>query len=203
MALTFYYAPRSSASPVKFALVELGVDHETVTLDISGDSHKTPELLALNPMGQVPTLVDDGAPIFESAACIIYLGERYGVERGLWPAVSSPGHMRALTWVAWSAVTLGSAIRQCFTSGEHAPEEMRNEAVYAAGVARYQELLGVLDNQLAGRPFIAGEAFSLADCYPAAAIVWASGVLGVDLSGFANIGAWVGKVMARPGAAAM
>lgn len=203
MSLKLYFAPRSSASPVMFALAELGIEHEIVEIDLSGDAHKQPDFLKLNPMGQVPTLVDGGQAMFESSACIVYLGETYGVERGLWPEVGSAGHMRALTWVAWAAVALGTTIRQCFASGEHAPEEMRNPAMFAAGKKRYGELIDILDAELAGRQYLTGDDFTLADCYPAAAIVWASGVLGVDLGARANVAAWVARVMSRPAAGTM
>jgi glutathione S-transferase len=193
----------SSASPVAFALAELGIEHETITFDLKGDAHKQPEFLEINPMGQVPALVDDGQPMFESSAIIIYLGEKYGVERGLWPQVGSSGHMQALTWMAWSAVTLGATLRQSFANGEWAPEDARNPKQAEMAAARYAELLHILDGRLAGRSYLLGDDFSLADCFVSAVIGWSSGVLKFDLGTTPNIAAWVGRCMAREGAKAM
>jgi glutathione S-transferase len=204
MAITFYFAPQSSASPVAFALAELGIEHETITIDLKGDAHKQPEFLKLNPMGQVPTLVDDGQAMFESIACIIYLGEKYGVERGLWPQVGSSKHMQALTWVTWSGVTLGATIRQHFMNkGEWAPEDERNAKQAEKAAARYEELLKILDSRLDGRSYLLGDEFSLADCYPSAIIGWSSGILSFDLGKTPNVAGWVGRCLARDGAKAM
>src|SRR5690348_11281895 len=89
MAIVFYYAPYSSAVRCHWALEELGIRYEGVKIDLKGTDHKTPEFLKLNPNGSVPTLVDDGVPYFESAAINLHLGQKYGVEKGLWPAAGS------------------------------------------------------------------------------------------------------------------
>ena len=99
MSITFYFAPQSNASRVHGSLIELGVPFEKVRVDIRIGEQKKPEFLALNPNGKVPTVVLDGTPMFESVAIQIALGERYGVERGLWPAPGTPERLRALTWL--------------------------------------------------------------------------------------------------------
>ena len=83
MSLTFYYSPHSSASPVHWTLNELGIPYEKVLIDIKAGDNKKPEFLKLNPNGKVPLIVHDGVAIFESAAIQIYLGETFGVEKGL------------------------------------------------------------------------------------------------------------------------
>ncbi|MGF1466607.1 MAG: glutathione S-transferase family protein [Sandaracinaceae bacterium] len=202
-SITLYAAPMSSASPVLFAMAELGLPHESVPIDLKGDRHKQPDFLDLNPMGQVPTLVVDGHPIFESSACLAFLGERFGRERGLWPDAGSAEHMRALTWLAWSAVTLGHTIRQCFANGEHAPEDMRNAKQLEAGRARYGELLRILDGHLGQHAFVAGEAFTLADCHASANVGWSARVLELDLATTPRVAAWLETCFAREAAQAM
>jgi glutathione S-transferase len=204
MPITFYSAPRSSASPVAFALAELGIEHETITIDFKGDAHKQPEFLKLNPMGQVPTLVDEGQAMFESSAIIIHLGEKYGVERGLWPQVGSHEHMQALTWITWSAVTLGATIRQFFMNkGDWVPEDERNARQVEKAAEQYDKLMKILDSRLDGRSYMLGDEFSLADCHVSAVVAWASGLLGFDLGKTPNVAGWVGRCMARDGAKAM
>ena len=204
MAITFYSSPRSSASPVAFALAELGVEHETINFDLrNGDAHKQPDYLKINPMGQVPALVDDGQAMFESSACIIHLGEKYGAERGLWPPPGSSGHMQALTWMAWTAVTLGHALRQGLSNHEWTPEALRSPALAAAGKEQFGKLLAMIDDRLASRTYILGDDFSLVDCFVGASVAWGTGVLEFDVSTTPNIGPWLGRCMAREGAKAM
>lgn len=198
MSLTLYYAPMSSASPILWALAELGVPYEGIEIDLKAGDQKQPALLAHNPMGQVPTLVDDGQGMFESSAIIVHLGQKYGVERGLWPAVGSPEHMLALTWLAWSAVTLGSSLRLIMLNTQDWwPAELRSEGQAAKGREQLDMQMTALDGHLATRPYLAGERFTLADAYAAAAIGWASSLVGFDLASTPNVGAWVKRCMSR------
>src|SRR5215470_5576285 len=127
MSMTFYYTPMSSATRVHWALEELGVPYEKVKMDLGAGEQKKPEYLALNPNGKVPLLVADGTTIFESLAILLYLGETYGVEKGLFPA---PGLARAeaFKWMAWAQVTLGDAIMRIIRNGDRFPAEQRNAA---------------------------------------------------------------------------
>ncbi|HNN94371.1 MAG TPA: glutathione S-transferase, partial [Pseudomonadota bacterium] len=104
MSLTFYYSPQSSASPVHWTLEELGIPYEKVVVDIRKGENKTPEYLKINPNGVVPALVHDGVAIFESAAIQIYLGETFGVEKGLYPP-PGPARGEVMKWIVWTNVT--------------------------------------------------------------------------------------------------
>lgn len=77
-------------------------------IDLKKGETRTADYLRLNPNGKVPLLVHDGTPIWESAAITLYLGEIFGVAKGLYPA---PGIERgeAMKWVIWANVTLGGA----------------------------------------------------------------------------------------------
>src|SRR3954469_24977510 len=101
MSMVFYAAPQSSSSPVACALQELGVPHERVNLNLAAGEQRKPEYLALNPNGKVPLLVVDGTPMFEALAILQWLGDRYGVEKKLWPAADSPARLEALSWTTW------------------------------------------------------------------------------------------------------
>src|SRR5690606_32905980 len=110
MNLTLYASPMSSATPVVHALAELDVDCEIVILDLKAGEQKRPEYLAINPHGVVPTLVVDGTPLFESVAILQWLGEQYGVQRGLWPAAGTPERLEALSWSTWAYVSYGALL---------------------------------------------------------------------------------------------
>jgi maleylacetoacetate isomerase len=90
---------RSSASyRVRIALNMLGIDYETVPIDLLEGAHKNPDYLALNPQGLVPTLVIDGRTLTQSLAIIEYLAE-VRPECGLLPLdISDRQHVRALAY---------------------------------------------------------------------------------------------------------
>ncbi len=204
MPLTLYYAPRSSASPITWALAELGVPFEGIAIDLKTGEQKQPPLLDHNPMGQVPTLVDDGQAMFESSAILIHLGEKYGAERGLWPEVGSTAHMVALTWTAWFSVTLGSTLRLVMlNTGEWLPEDQRNAKQGEAFRAKLGGLMKILDQRLAEQPYLVGDAFTLVDVYAASSIGWATGVVGFDLGTTPGIAAWLQRCMGREAAKQM
>src|SRR2546423_2806232 len=109
MSLTFYYDKPSTAAVPLWALAELGTPHEKVKMDLSTKRDQDrPDFRALNPNGKVPVIVDDGTPIFESAAITMYLGEQFGVAKKLYP---EPGPRRgeAMKWIVWTNVTLAEA----------------------------------------------------------------------------------------------
>lgn len=97
MPLDFYWHPQSSASPIAAVLAELDLPHQRIKIDIRRGEQHRPEFKALNPNAKVPTLVVDGAPIFEGLAIQLWLGEQYGVERGLWPAAGTPERLQAMS----------------------------------------------------------------------------------------------------------
>lgn len=197
MSLTFYYAPMSTAVVTHWALEELGIPYEKVKVDFQKDT-KTPEYLKLNPNGAVPLIVHDGTPVFESAAIAIYLGETFGVEKGLYPA-PGPRRAEALKWIVWTNVTLGGAMnRHQFAASERIPEEQRNAKAAEVARGEVEKKLEILDGALAGRTWLLGDAFSLADVQAAAFVAYA-GMVGFDPKKWPNLGAWLGRATSRPG----
>lgn len=77
--MKLYHAPGSRSARVRWLLLELGIEHEVVTLSATDGSQRTPEYLAINPLGRVPTLEDEGVVFHESGAIVQYVLERYGL----------------------------------------------------------------------------------------------------------------------------
>jgi glutathione S-transferase len=196
MSLTFYYSPMSSATRIHWALEELGIPYDKVKLDLAAGDQKKPEYLALNPNGKVPLIVDDGLPIFESLAILLYLGERYGVDKGLFPAATQ-ARAEAFKWLAWGSVSIHDAIaRLIHTAGDRFPEEKNAKGAETAK-NDLATLLGILERHLTGREYILGAAFSLADVSLATWMPFL-GRLGVDLNPYQQLNAWSARCMARP-----
>ena len=108
MALTFYWAPFSTASVTQAVLAELATPHERITVELGTGGTQLPAFLQIHPNVRVPVIVHDGLTLWESAAITLYLGETFGVAAALYPA---PGPLRgeAMKWIVWSNVTLAEA----------------------------------------------------------------------------------------------
>jgi glutathione S-transferase len=199
MAIVFYYAPMSSAVQTTWALEELGVNVERVKLDLKKGDQKKPEYLALNPNGKVPTLVVDGTPIFETLAIANYLGEQYGVAKGMYPSTPLE-RAAAMKWMTWTSVTLGDAMSRYGHAGsEHHPKELHHEPSRAKAKADIEHLVGMLDAELKknGKDYLLGSTFTIADLHCSG---WCAylGMIGIDLSKWSALGAWVKRCTERP-----
>ena len=86
--IAFYHNPQSRAAIVHWMLEEVGADYEIHPIDLQKGDHKTPEFLALNPMGKIPTVVVGGTVITEAPAIIAWLADAYPAA-GLAPAIGS------------------------------------------------------------------------------------------------------------------
>jgi len=199
MSIVFYYSPHSSAVRVHWALEELGVPYEGVKMDLKAGDAKKPEFLKINPNAKVPTLVDEGVPYFESAAINIHLGEKYGVEKGLWPAAGTHAHGRAMSWTVWAAATLLNASTRFYMNvSPQIPDNQKCAGAAEAALKEFGELLGLLDAELSNKPYLVGEAFTIADAHIAADLWWYQMFIVKDLSPWPNLKAWYGRCAERP-----
>jgi glutathione S-transferase len=197
MSITFYYNPMSSASRIHLSLDELGIPYEKVLIDLQAKDQKKPEFLALNPNGKVPTIVIDGQPMFESIAIQIYLGERFGVERGLWPALGSREHMQALTWLCWHQVSLAMPLFT-YLHQVSAPAEQRNHPQLEANLAEVHQMLAILDARLGERGNIVHDKWTLVDTDAASTVGWGLQTAKIDANRYPHLNAWLGRFEARP-----
>lgn len=196
MSITFYYNPMSSASRVHLSLDELGIPYEKVLIDLQAKDQKKPEFLALNPNGKVPTIVIDGQPMFEAIAIQIYLGERFGVERGLWPALSSKEHMQALTWLCWHQTSLANPLfSYLYLAGD---EQQRSTPRAEAALAEVHEMLQILDTRLGERGNIVHDRWTLVDTDVASTVGWGLYTAKIDTSKHRHLNAWLARFQERP-----
>jgi glutathione S-transferase len=199
MAIVFYYAPHSSAVRTHWVLEELGVPYEGVKMDLKAGDAKKPEFLKINPNAKVPTLVDNGVPYFESGAITVYLGEKYGVEKALWPAQGTHAHGRAMSWTIWAVATLLNAGTRFFMNvSTMIPDELKNAAAAEAARKEFGELLSLLDAELSTKAYLTGDVFTLADAHLAADLWWYQMFIVKDLSPWPNLKAWYARCAERP-----
>jgi glutathione S-transferase len=197
MSIVFYYTPMSSATRIHWALEELGVPYDKKKMDLTAGDQKKPDYLALNPNGKVPLVVDDGVPIFESLAILLHLGERFGVEKGLFPAAGM-ARAEAFKWIAWSQVSLGDVISRLFRNAtERFPAEERSAKAAETAKREAGEHLAILDKALAGKEYLGGKEFSFTDLACAGACM-VLGRFGIDFGPYPAVHAWVGRCTSRP-----
>jgi glutathione S-transferase len=106
--LTLYFAPGSSSMAVHIALHEIGVAFESRPMSFKQQDLRSPEYLAINPEGKVPTLLIDGRPLTEVAGILYYLARRFP-DAALLPAEDPEAEARAISWMSFIASTLHPA----------------------------------------------------------------------------------------------
>ncbi len=196
MSLVLYYAPMSTATISQLVLEELGVPCERVKVDIQKGETKKAEFLKLNPNGRVPLLVHDGTCIWESSAITMYLGETFGVHKGLYPS-AGPKRGEAMKWITWANVTLGEAVSRFMrNTGTFTPGDQQNPKAGEVAKADVLDHLKVLDGALAGGSFLVGD-YSLADTHVNSFTDWLRHMK-VDLTPFTHLNAWSQRCSARP-----
>ena len=154
---------RTSANVMKplWAADELGLDYERVDVGGKFGGNREPGYLAMNPMGLVPTLVEDDFTLWESNAITRYLCGKYG--RGsLCPA---DPRVRAIadTWMDWQQTACAPMMFPVFWGLVRVPEAERDHDAINADIERGLDVWGVLDRHLADRAFVAGDTFTMGD----------------------------------------
>ena len=200
MAIKLYSWPRSSGTRVAWALEELGVSYEYVELDAKKLEHRTPQYLAINPHGKVPGLSDDELTVFESGAIVLYLGDKYGVEKQLWPAGSGQAHADAVCWTVWAMTELGNYMMQYLYHGLDTPfsykPEDRSKVCAEYNQSQFIRGLDALQARLRSDEHLLG-AFSLADI-PAASWLMLGTMFGIKLDGHPQVADWLKRCSHRP-----
>lgn len=184
---------------VGIMLEETSLPYEPHRIDIMANETHDPAFLALNPNGKIPAIYDPDGPsgtplaLFESGAILLYLAGKTGkfIPRSL------RGQVTALEWLMWQMAGLGPMAGQNHHFASYAPEKIP----YA--IERYvketSRLYAVLDKRLAGRDFIVGREYTIADmaCYP-----WIIAQRqGQDIEDFPNVKRWHASIKARPATA--
>ncbi|AZC21693.1 glutathione S-transferase family protein [Pseudomonas sp. CMR5c] len=195
-AIKFYNFPRSGhAHRVELMLSLLELPVETIFVDLAKGAHKQPEFLALNAFGQVPVIDDQGVVIADSNAILVYLAQRYG--DGRWLPTDPVGAAQVQRWLSVAAgpIAFGPAAARLITvfGATFNPEEV---------IARAHVLLKVMDQELAGRPFLVGQQATIADVAGYSYIAHAPEG-NVSLADYPHVRAWLERIEALPGFVAM
>ncbi|MBP5855971.1 glutathione S-transferase N-terminal domain-containing protein [Marivibrio halodurans] len=196
MSIDLYSWGTPNGRKVSIMLEEVGLPYSVHSVDITKDEQFEPSFLKISPNNKIPAIVDSDGPggkpisVFETGAILIYLAEKTG---RLIPEDAASRYL-CLQWLMWQMGGFGPMLGQAHHFRRFAPEKID----YA--VNRYtneaKRLYGVLDKRLGEAPYLAGEAYSIADIatYPwAARWEWQ----GIDWSDYPNAKRWYDELGAR------
>ncbi len=197
--IDLYTSATPNGQKIHIMLEECGLDYEDHFVDLDGGGQFDPEFLAISPNNKIPVILDRDGPggeklaVFESGAILFYLAEKTGRFLPAEPRARAD----AMPWMFWQVGGFGPMLGQA----HHFRAYAREPIDYA--IDRYtnesRRLYQVLDRQLDGRAFVAGE-YSIADM---SIFPWCRlhGRQGQRLGDFPNVERWFGEIAARPAVA--
>ena len=156
LVVTLYTNPQSRGQIARWMLEEVGEPYEAVLLGYDG-AMKAPDYLAINPMGKVPAIRHAGHVVTEAAAICAYLAD-------VFPAVGlAPPTAERADYYRWLFFAAGPV--EAAFSNQAMGWKMPPEREMMFGYGNFERAMGVLEQAVAGKRFIAGERFSAADVY--------------------------------------
>lgn len=180
---------------VILALEEAGVAYERVDAGLQYGINKTPEYLAMNPMGLIPLIDDDGFVLWESNAITRYLCAKYA------PGKLYPDNLHeradAERWMDWQTATLNSVMTPAFYQLIRVAPEKRDLAAVETSRQKSDELIAMFDAHLKGRDFVTGKNFGMGDI-GLAPIMHRWLHMPCERSATPHMEAWYQRLMQRP-----
>ncbi|BFG79638.1 glutathione S-transferase [Paraburkholderia terrae] len=190
--MKLYYHPLSGHSHrARLFLSLLGIEHQSIQVDLAAAEHKSAEFLKLNRFGQVPVLVDGDTTIADSNAILVYIARKFGKTDWLPQTPALEAAVQRWLSVAAGEIAFGPAAARLITvfGAKYNAEEL---------IARAHRILKLIDEELAGREFIAQPHPTVADVALYSYIARAPEG-NVDLSFYPNVNAWLRRIEALPG----
>lgn len=195
MALTIYGVASSRAFRTLWAVRELGLAYDHVAHHFAGPEVKAEPFRAINPMGAVPAIVDDGFAMFESLAINLYLARKAG---RLWPG-SLEGEARVYQWTLFAAAEIDPVIGQWYGHTAYLPAAERKPELAEEGARKLRRRFDAVESALASRAWLADRDFTIGDLNLASAMFRAP-AFGLDP--WPKLKDWHARCYARPAAQA-
>ncbi len=185
-------------------LEETGLAYEPHLVDITNEESHTPAFLSLNPNGKIPAIIDPAGPggepmgLFESGAILLYLADKSGqfIPTGL------ARRWECIQWVFFQMSAIGPMFGQLGYFYKSAGKDIADKRPLERYVKESKRLLGVLDDRLAGRDWIMGNDYSIADI---ATLGMVNNLITfyearelVDYDSLTHVPAWLERALARP-----
>lgn len=189
--MKLYYSPGACSLSPHIALKEAGLPFDLVKVDLKAKKLADgSDYLAVNPKGQVPALDIDNAGLLTEGAVIVQAVADKAADKKLIPAQGTPERYRAQEWLNF----IGSELHKNFSP---LFQPVLSDDTKAFFKNRLMGKFKYLDEALAGRDYLMGNAFTVPDAYLFTMLHWAER-MGFDLSALKNLTAYKARVAARP-----
>jgi GSH-dependent disulfide-bond oxidoreductase len=205
--LQLYSLPTPNGVKVSIMLEETGLPYEAHRVEFESGDQRSPEFLSLNPNNKIPAIIEPDGPrgrplaLFESGAILIYLAEKTGQ---LLPADAGRRY-ETIQWLMFQMGGIGPMFGQVGFFHKFAGRDYEDKRPRDRYAAEAKRLLGVLDQRLAGRAWIVGDEYSIADI---ATFPWVNNLIGfydagelVGIKDFAHVTRTLRAFLERPAVA--
>ena len=202
--LQLYSLPTPNGVKVSIALEETGLPYEPHLVRFDTNDQLSPEFLSLNPNNKIPAIIDPDGPggkplgLFESGAILVYLAGKTGQ---LMPK-DDAGRYETLQWVMFQMGGIGPMFGQVGFFHKFAGKDYEDKRPRDRYIGESKRLLAVLDKHLAGREWIMGDEYTIADI---ASFPWINNLVGfygagelVGFDEFVNVKRVLAKFLERP-----
>ena len=169
--IKLYGYPQTRSVRVAWALEEAGAEYDYQLINLRNGDHKKPEFLAINPCGKIPSLVDGGQAISESAAICTYIAEKFPAAK----LIPTEAKARA-EYFQWLFFVVAELEVHLWTAAKHdriLPEDKKVPAVVSTSFWEFDKAAAILSAHLQGKAYLAGEQFTAADIVCVSVLHWA------------------------------
>lgn len=196
--MKLYYSAGSCSTSCHIALEEAGLPHEAI--GVNWDNASDPNLALvekLNPLGTLPILaLDQGTVLSQNVAILTHIADLAPAKK-LLPAVGTIERAEAMNWLSFVASDLHKSVGALFAVPGYSQDPAKQAEFRAWALAGVNSTLSHLNQGLAGKDYLMGKQFTVADGYAFVVAGW-SKWLDVSLQPYPHITAYLGRMMERP-----
>lgn len=172
MKMKLYEFGPTRSIRARWTLQELGVEFESIRINLLAGEHLQPKFLKINPAGKIPVLVDEDLVLTESVAIVLYLADKYS-NKGLIPT-DLKERAQVNRWLLFAATELEQPLWRIARNTTLYPEDQRLPADVILASQEFKAMAAVLEEHMQRRQFLVGDAVTVADFVAAYTLDWAN-----------------------------
>jgi glutathione S-transferase len=172
MKMKLYEFGPTRSIRVRWTLQELGVEFESIRINLLAGEHLQPKFLKINPAGKIPVLVDEDLVLTESVAIVLYLADKYS-NKGLIPTELKE-RAQVNRWLLFAATELEQPLWRIARNTMLYPEDQRLPADVVLASQEFKAMAAVLEEHMQRRQFLVGNTVTVADFVAAYTLDWAN-----------------------------
>ena len=196
--MKLYYSAGSCSTCCHIALEESGLKHEVIGVDWDQASDPNLALVTkLNPLGTLPILtLDNGKVLSQNLSILSYIAAQ-APEKNLLPAAGTFEHFEAMNWLSFVASDLHKSVGGLFGVQSYSTDPAKQAEFRTWALANATKNLSYLNQNLAGKDYLMGKQFTVADSYAFIVTGWTKW-LDIPLAPYANLTGYMNRIMERP-----